>query len=135
MANIFHNFRRGLSRQEYIDELKSLYGAEAPSYSTMKSWFSDFKHDRRSLKNEIREGPPKTAVVPENINVVRELIMQERHVTYSEIELLGISSTRYTIYKIMYERLAVKKICCRWIPHNLTIAQTKVRVDWCKEML
>ena len=35
---IFHNFRRGLSRQEYIDELKSLYGDEAPSYSTVKNF-------------------------------------------------------------------------------------------------
>ena len=39
-AIIFHNFRRGLSRQECIDELKFLYGDEAPSYSTMKNWFN-----------------------------------------------------------------------------------------------
>ena len=31
---IVHNFRRGLSRQECIDELKFLYGDETPSYST-----------------------------------------------------------------------------------------------------
>ena len=35
---------------------------------------------------------PKTAFVPENIDAVRELIMQDRHVTYREIEpSLGIS--------------------------------------------
>ena len=36
-AIIFHNFRGRLSRQECIDELKFLYGDEAPSYSTMKN--------------------------------------------------------------------------------------------------
>ena len=52
----------------------------------MKNCFNDFKHDRRSLKDKVREGPPKTAVVPENINAVRELIMQERHMTYPVID-------------------------------------------------
>ena len=133
-AIIFHNFRRGLSRQECIDELKSLYGYEAPSYSTVKNWYNEFNRGRRSLKDEFREGRPKTAVVPENIDAVRELIMQDRHVTYLQIEAcLCISPT--SIHSILHEHLAVKKVCSRWIPHNLTIAQKKARVDWCKEML
>ena len=133
-AIIFHNFRRGLSRQECIDELKSLYGDEAPSYSTVKNWFNEFNRGRRSLEDEGREGRPKTVVVPENIDAVRELIMQDRHVTYREIEAsLGISST--SIHSILHGHLAVKKVCSRWIPHNLTVAQKKARVDWCKEIL
>ena len=60
--------------------------------------------------------------------------MRDRHVTYREIGAsLGIAST--SIHSILHEHLAVKQICSRWIPHNLTIAQKKVRVDWCKEML
>ena len=74
-AIIFYNFRRGLSRQECIDELKSLFGDKAPSYSTVKNWFNEFNCGRRSLKDEVRECHPKTAVVPENIDAVRELIM------------------------------------------------------------
>ena len=48
--------------------------------------------------------------------------MQDRHVTYCEIEAtLGIIST--SIYKLLHEQLAVKKICSRWTPHNLTKTQ------------
>ena len=66
------------------------------------------------------------------MNAVQELIMQDRHVTYREIEaFLGISST--SIHSILHKHLAVKKISSRWIPHNLIIAQKQV--DWCKEML
>ena len=74
---IFYNFRCGLSRQECIDELKSLFGDKAPSYSAMKNLFNEFNCGRRSLKDELREDPPKTAVVSENIDAVRELIMQD----------------------------------------------------------
>lgn len=133
-AIIFHNFRRGLTRRECADELNSLYGDQAPSLSTVKNWYNEFNRGRLSLSDELREGRPKSVVIPENIDAVRELIMQDRHVTYREIEAcLGISSTR--IHSILHEHLAVKKICSRWIPHNLTIAQKKARVDWCKEML
>ena len=46
-AIIFHNFRCGLSRQEYIDELKSLFGNKAPSNSTVKNWFNEVVHGGR----------------------------------------------------------------------------------------
>ena len=54
----FYNFRRGLS-QECTDELKSLFGDKAPSYSTVKNWFNKFNCGRRLLKHEVREGRPK----------------------------------------------------------------------------
>ena len=73
----------------------------------MKNWFNQFSRARRWLNNEIREGPSKTAVVPENIDAVSELIMQDSHVIYREIELyLGISPTN--IHSILREQLAVK---------------------------
>ena len=108
----FLQLRRGLSRQECIDELKSLFGDKAPSYRTVKNWFNEFNRGRSSLKHKFREGPPKTAVAPENIDAVRELIMQDRHVTYREIEaFLGISSTN--IHSILHEHLALKNFCSR----------------------
>ena len=60
----------------------------------MKNCFSEFDRGRRSLKDKVHEGRPKTAIVPEYIDAVRELIMQHRHVTYREIEAsLDISPT------------------------------------------
>ena len=76
---------------------------------------NEFNCGRHSLKDEVREGRPKTAVVSENIDGVRELIMQDRHGTYRYIEAsLGISST--SIHSILHGHLAVKKICSRWMP-------------------
>ena len=70
-----------------------------PSNSTVKNWLNEFNRGRRSLKDVVREGPPKTAVVSENIDVLHELIMQDRHVRYREKELsLGISSTSILQY-------------------------------------
>jgi histone-lysine N-methyltransferase SETMAR len=131
---IFYDFRVGLSRKECIDRLKLAFGDEAPSKTMVYKWYTEFKHGRRTLKDDPREGRPKSAVVPENIDAVRKLIEEDRHVTYLEIEAaLGISAT--SIHKILHEHLMVRKLCSRWIPHKLTDAQKKVRVDWCREML
>jgi len=133
-AMIYYDFRRGLSQHQCVDQLKSTFGDEAPSKTTVYDWYSQFKFGRRSLADEFKEGRPKTVVVPETIDAVRELIMEDRRVTYREIEAsLGISMT--SIHKILHEHLAVKKVCSRWIPHNLTIDQKLARVDWCKATL
>ena len=53
---------------------------------------------------------------------MRQLILQDDNVTYREIEtILGISGT--SMHLILHEHLTVKKICSRWIAHNLSIAQ------------
>ena len=68
------------------------------------------------------------------IRFMRQLILQDRHVTYRGIETtLAISGT--SIHSILHEDLTVKKICSRWIPHNLSIAQKTARVNWSKEIL
>ena len=74
----FYNFRCGLWRLECIYELKSLFGDKASSYSTVENWFSEFNYGRRSLKDEVREGPPKTAVVSENIDAVLTTVVKRR---------------------------------------------------------
>ena len=77
---------RSIIGPEFINELTPLFGDKAPSYSTVKNWFNLFNCGRRSLKGEVRKGPTRTAVVSENIDAVREVIMKHRHVTYHQKE-------------------------------------------------
>lgn len=132
-AIIFYNFRRGLTQQQCMDELNSIFGDEAPSRTSVYRWYGEFKCGRSSLQDEFREGRPKSVVVPETIDAVRELILQDRHVTYREIEAtLSISGT--SIHSILHQHLIVKKICSRWIPHNLSIAQKKALTHRLKQL-
>ena len=127
-AMIFYDFRKGFTQQQCFESLQSTFGDEAPSKASVYNWYNEFKRGRRSLKDEEKPGRPISVVTPENIDAVRKLIEQDRHVTYFEIEAtLDISAT--SIRKIMREHLVVRKLCARWIPHKLTNAQKKVRDD------
>jgi len=131
---IFYDFKSSLTEQECRDRLFSAFGDEAPSLATVRRWFAEFKRGRCSLSDEYREGRPSTAVTPENIDNVRTMIKADRHVTYCEIRAsLGIGMSQ--IHSILHDNLAVKKLCSRWIPHNLTKAQKDARVAWSKATL
>ena len=80
-AIIFYNIRRGLT-QQCIDELNSIFGDEAPSRASVYRWYGEFNRGRSSLQDECRECRPKSIVVTETIDAVRQLILQDRHVTY-----------------------------------------------------
>ena len=86
------------------------------------------------IRDEFHAGYQKSIVVPENIDAVKEVIKQDHHVTYHEIEV-SLEISIKSINKVLPKHLAIKNICSRWIPHNLTNAQKKAHVDWCKEML
>ena len=101
----FYNFRCGLTQEQCIDELNSIFGDEAPSRVWVYRWYGEFNRGRR---DECSEDCPKSDVVPETIDAVCQLILQDRHVAYPEIETtLDISGT--SIHSILHEYWTVKK--------------------------
>lgn len=131
---IFYDFKSSLTPKQCIERLRSAFGDEAPSQTTVYRWHAEFNRSRTTLSDEPREGRPATAVTPANIDAVRELLKQDRRTTYNEIEAsLGIGTT--AIKTILHDHLAVRKLCARWIPHNLKEGEKKARVDWCKKII
>ena len=64
-AIIFYNFRRGLTQQQCIDELNSIFGDEHPSRASVYRWYGEFNRGRCSLQDEFSEDRPKPFVIPE----------------------------------------------------------------------
>ena len=72
---IFYNFRRGLTRLQYFEEMTSVFHDEAPCLRTVERWYLEFQHGHTSLGDKSREGRPKTAFTEDNIATVRQLII------------------------------------------------------------
>lgn len=120
---IFYNFRRGLSQKQCLTELVSVFELEAPNKTAIYRWYSEFHRGRLSLTTALSSGRPKTAVTQENIDAVRKLLQEDRHVTYEQIQAsLGIGMTAIQI--ILHEELGVRKLVSHRVPHNLTEEQS-----------
>ena len=69
-AIIFNNFRHGLTQQQCIDDLKSIFGDEVPSRTSVYQWYGEYNRGRRSFQDEFRKGHPKSVVIPETTDAV-----------------------------------------------------------------
>ena len=112
---IFNNSKRGLSTQGCSNEIENIFGTECPTLKSIQNRHCDFHFDRQSLDDEVRDGRPATAVTPDNVEIVRQLIEDDQRIIYVEIkQVLGISSGK--VFKILHEHLGIGKICARWVP-------------------
>lgn len=133
-AMIFYDFKCGLRAEESCERLKMAFMDKSPSKATVFRWFNEFKRGRVTLADEERSGRPRTAATEENVLAVKNLIQENRRITYEEIQhIIQIGSG--SVHEILHEHLRVRKIVSRWVPHNLTQTQKEVRVEWCRDMI
>ena len=109
------------------------FGNEALSEKIVYHCFAEFRYGLAFLSKKCCEGRPKSVGIPNNIDGVHKMIEEDRHATHHEIKAShDISHT--AIHSILKEHFAVKRICSKWILHNLTEAKKEVHANWCKEM-
>ena len=104
------------------------------SYPTVVEWLRRFKEGRTSLEDDPRIGRPVTEATDGNIAIIRELIDENPHISIRYIVFeTGISYG--TVSRIIHDELKLKKLCARWIPHELTEQNKKQRVSICRDNL
>ena len=86
------------------------------------------------MEDDYRSGAPITAYTIANIERVRKIINENPHSTYVEIEEQTFLHPP-TIKVILNDSLGLRRITSRWVPHLLSDANRKERVDSCLENL
>ena len=108
-AIICFHWMEGLTQEQSHEKLVKVLGDMAPSRTTVFNWFAEFNRGRRSLKDEDRTGRPISATSEENVSKVRELVENDRKVTYHQIaEVLMIGNS--SIQTILHDHLKLKKV-------------------------
>lgn len=131
---IYYNWKKGLNVEESFNDISKTFGYQLVSESTIRRWNKEFNRERASLKDEIRGGRIPSVVTTENIEKVRSLIIENPKVSCRDImEDVGIGAS--STQKILHEHLLVRKIFTKWVPHFLTSAQKKERLNLCKKNL
>jgi len=75
-----------------------------------------FKHGDFSTCDAFRPGRPKTVTIPEIIDQIHELTLEDRRISAKSIaEQLGISRER--VGSIIHEDLDKWKLSAKWVPN------------------
>ncbi|XP_011148888.2 putative uncharacterized protein FLJ37770 [Harpegnathos saltator] len=120
-------YLKGLTPKEIKAELDEVHGTSAPVFATVYNWVNEFKRGRTSTKDEHRSGRPVEVTTPEMIDKIHDMVLNDRRIKVREIvEATGISQG--TVFSILHEKLGVKKISVRWMPHLLSVKNKRNRV-------
>ena len=107
--------------------MKATLGQSASLYKMVKKWEAEFKRNRESIKDDPRSGRPSTSTTQENIEKIRDLIIEGRRLEIREIaETLGISYER--AQNIILNELGFSKIPARWVPILISVKQKRNRL-------
>lgn len=124
----------GFPPTEIHADLQKVYGNGALKYATVCKWVRRFNDGRESIENDPRVGRPVSVLTEKNVATVKTLIEEDARYTVHEIEeLSGIHSS--SVLKILRERLGLRKICARWVPHLLTDEQKQSRVRLASQVI
>lgn len=124
----------GIPATDIYKELAVAWGDDAPQYRTVAKWVALFKEGRESLDDDPRSGRPITKFTSANIDLVKQLLDEDPHATYDEIEV-ETSLSHWMIHEIIHVALRMRKLTSRWIPHELTDEQRAKRVETSKFIL
>ena len=103
-------------------------------YATVCKCVLRFNDGRESIENDPRVGRPVSILTEKNVATVKTLIEEEARYTMQGIEeLSGIHSS--SVLKILRQRLGLRKICARWVPHMLTHEQKQSRVRLASQVI
>lgn len=107
-------FLLGKTGTETIQMLQKAYKDDAIGKSQVFEWFSRFKNGEMSIDDKPRSGRPSTARTDENVNTIREIILEDRRRTIEEIvELSGV--TWSSVQRILTEDLGMKRVAAKFL--------------------
>ena len=109
-------------------------GDRAPSYATVKHRVAQFKRGDFSTCDAPSPGRCKTVTIPEIIDQIHELILENRRISAKSIaEQLGIS--REQLGSIIHEYLDMRKPSAKWVPKCLNTVQKLQRCQSSEQIL
>jgi len=125
-------FRLGKTGAETHDLMSTAYNDEALDQTEVVEWFSRFRNGQIDRRRR-RLGRPSTARTDGNVEIVRELIANDRRRTVEEVmKISGL--TRSTVQRITIENLRMRRVSAKYVPRRLSAQEKQVRVAACSAL-
>ena len=105
-------WKLGINATDIHRELCDAWGDSYVSYPCVTKWIREFQEGRQSIEDAPRTGRPVTQTTTENIEVVRQLIDSDPHVSIRY--LIAETGFSYcTVFNIITDHLKLQKLCTR----------------------
>jgi len=118
-------FKAGLSVTETLVLVQKANVNEALNRSNVFRWYSRFREGRELVKDEERDGRPKSTRTEVTITAVADLVKNDSRIASRMIaESLNIPKT--VVLRFLKEDLGKRKFCACFVPRSLTLSKGKI---------
>ena len=123
------SFKMGKSAAETCRNINESFGERVVSETTCRDWFKKFRNEGENIKDKPRSGRPP-ALDPE---VLRDKVNDQPATSVRRLST-ELNSSKSTVHRNLIG-LDLSKRSGRSVPHDLTAAQKKTRVEIAQQLL
>ena len=110
------------------------YGESAMSKTRVYEWYKRFQDGREDVEDDERPARPSTSRTDENVEKVKEMVMNDRRITIREVaDAVGISIG--SCHEIFSNVLGMKRVAAKFVPKLLNFEQIQRRIEVAQESL
>lgn len=114
--------------------LQKAYGESVLSKTQVYEWYKAFKDGRETVEDAPRSGRPSTSTTDDNVEKVREIVLENRHTSVRELAR-DLNMSRETARLILVENLGMRRVAARLVPIQLNFLQKQYRMQISMDML
>ena len=114
--------------------LTKAYAEFAMSKKRVYEWYKRFQDGREDVEDDERPGRPSTSTTDENVEKVKEMVMNDRRIIIREVaDDVGISIG--SCPEIFSNVLGTKRVAAKFVPKLLNFEQKQRRMEVAQESL
>lgn len=133
-VNLKFCYSNEIKAADALKMLQKAYGDSAMSQTQVYYWYKEFKEGRLEVEDLPHDRRPQSSCSEENIEKVKEMVLENRRVTVREIaEDINISVG--SAHTIIHDVLDMRRVSARLVPRLLNFYQKEHRKSVAKEML
>ena len=102
--------------------LTKAYGECAMTKTRVYEWYKRFQDGREDVEDDERPGRPGTSTTDENVEKMKEMVMNDHRITIREVaDDVGISIGSF--HEIFSNVLGMKRVAAQFVPKLLNFEQ------------
>lgn len=123
-----------ISCAKTLEMLKKTFGDSTMSKTQVYDWYKSFKEGREEVNDLPRSGRPSTSSTEENVDKIKQMVLENRHYSLREIAL-EMNMSHETARHILVDVLGMRKVAARLVPKDLNFLQKVNRLKVAEDML
>lgn len=123
-----------ISCADSLRMLEKAYGDSVLSKTQVYEWYKAFKDGREIVEDLPRSGRPSTSSTNDNVEKIKEIVLENRHASVREIAR-DLNISRETARLILVNQLGMQRVAARLVPLELNFLQKQYRMQVAADML